>query len=426
MGWSTWLARKNDVSFGSPGWQRGLNADSEIAVSRTGKVLVSNASGPLLAADEHFTHQVVDTFARVGQSDRAWTEKVCAMAGAEDGSVQLVLGLGKYTNRGVMDGYAGISRGVEQWTVRSSRRLAPDPETTTIGPVRYEILETRSTRRIRFALDANDVSPISFEWTFQSGIPPFLEGRETHISRDRYRLDADVIRFHHSGTATGWFDIDGVTEEFESDWVSTRDRSWGVRYLVGTPLTDLVPSPAPPGSSAYVVWFPVSCTLEDGTPYGLHLYYQRFVGPGYERRTFEGSQEGADGRRTRFVDAHPDLRFDNETRRLEGGTITVTQRDGHERVLTITPVSDTGFHLKTGLYGGYDGHWHGEWRDDLHVEADHVASCTAAEILPRVGQHRQALVRVDDPEVGGVGYGDLQSIIIGAHPEIGLSGEGPP
>ena len=50
------------------------------------------------------------------------------MAAARDGSIQLGFGLGKYTNRNVMDAYAGMSRGVEQMTVRASRRLAPDPE----------------------------------------------------------------------------------------------------------------------------------------------------------------------------------------------------------------------------------------------------------------------------------------------------------
>ena len=40
--------------------------------------------GPLLPSDEQFTHQVVETFATVGQSDPAWTEKVCGMAAAMD------------------------------------------------------------------------------------------------------------------------------------------------------------------------------------------------------------------------------------------------------------------------------------------------------------------------------------------------------
>ena len=98
---------------------------------------MANPSGPLGPADERFDHQLADTFATVGTSDPSWTEKVCAMAAAKDGSLQLGFGLGKYPNRNVMDGYAGISRGVEQMTVRASRRLSPDPEATVIGPIRY-------------------------------------------------------------------------------------------------------------------------------------------------------------------------------------------------------------------------------------------------------------------------------------------------
>src|SRR4029077_8031415 len=86
--------------------------------------------GPLTAADEMMTHQIVDTFATVGQTDRSWTEKVCAMACAKDGSLYLGFGLGKYTNRGVMDGYAAVSRGAEMRIVRGSRELGADPVTT--------------------------------------------------------------------------------------------------------------------------------------------------------------------------------------------------------------------------------------------------------------------------------------------------------
>ena len=62
-----------------------------------------NPTGPLLPADEGFCHQIADTFALVGSSDPSWTEKVCAMAAAKDGSLQLGFGLGKYVNRNVMD-----------------------------------------------------------------------------------------------------------------------------------------------------------------------------------------------------------------------------------------------------------------------------------------------------------------------------------
>ena len=62
--------------------------------------------GQLVAADEQFCHQVTETFANVGSSDPSWTEKVCAMAAAKDGSLQLGFGLGKYVNRNVIDAYA--------------------------------------------------------------------------------------------------------------------------------------------------------------------------------------------------------------------------------------------------------------------------------------------------------------------------------
>ena len=121
---------------------------------------------PLLAADEGFNHQIVDTFAAVGSTDLSWTEKVCAMAAARDGSLQLGFGLGKYTNRDVIDGYGGISRGVEQITVRASRRLSSDPERTVIGPLRYEVVEP--LRKIRFILEPNTCQPIAFDWLFRN------------------------------------------------------------------------------------------------------------------------------------------------------------------------------------------------------------------------------------------------------------------
>jgi hypothetical protein len=105
--------------------------------------------GPLVAADETFHPQITDTFGTVAQADRSWTEKVCAMAALRDGSIGLGFGMGKYTNRGVLDAYAGVSCGTEQWTVRSSRRLAPDVERTATGPISYEVLEPLHAVRFR-------------------------------------------------------------------------------------------------------------------------------------------------------------------------------------------------------------------------------------------------------------------------------------
>ena len=158
---------------------------------------MTHSIGPLLAGDEGFTHQIADTFAVAGTSDPSWTEKVCAMAAAKDGSLQLGFGLGKYTNRNVMDGYAGVSRGVEQMTVRASRRLAPDPEMTVIGPIRYRV--DVPLQKVTFALEANSTQPVAFEWQFEAIVPPFMEDR-SHTRRG-YRVTTELVRYHQIGLA---------------------------------------------------------------------------------------------------------------------------------------------------------------------------------------------------------------------------------
>jgi len=175
--------------------------------------LQANVDGPVLAADEWFGHQIVETHAYVAESDRSWTEKVCAMAGARDGSIAVGFGVGKYTNRGVFDGYGAVSRGTQQWTVRASRRLADAPELLGAGPLTYEIVEPLHV--IRFALAPNDVLPISFDWTFSAVAPPVVERRDRSRARGGYRMDTRLLRYHQTGLATGWVEVDGVRTEID-------------------------------------------------------------------------------------------------------------------------------------------------------------------------------------------------------------------
>ena len=379
---------------------------------------MTNGIGPLGAADEAFCHQIVDTFATVGTSDLAWTEKVCAMAAAVDGSLSLGFGLGKYANRNVMDGYAGISRGVEQITVRASRRLAPEPERTVIGPVRYEVLEP--LHAVRFVLEANDRQPIAFDWTFRSVVPAHLEDRSN--GRTGYRVGTDLVRYHQSGVAEGWVEVDGERTEIDPEgWVSTRDHSWGVRYDVGAPMADLEPRPQAPGATFHFGWSPLVMRRPDGSRYALFLNFNRVRAPGFEQKVVMGGVEHPDGRVERIVDLEPELRYEPVNRRLAGGRVVATMADGSRRPIDVEVVSDTGFHLGTGLYFGWDGHHHGEWRGELVVEGERVPDCTDPETARRLHQIRDTVVHVVDPVGGGEGWGNWQPIITGAHPDLGLA-----
>ena len=197
--------------------------------------------GKLLPADEQLMHQIIDTFASVSHSDLSWTEKLWMPVSRKDGSLQLDMGMGRYHNRDVIDAFAGLSRGKEQWTVRASRELWPDPLGTSVGPIHYEIVEP--LKKVRWRLEKNDVIPLEFDITFHNVHPPFFEDR--HIQRDEqgFRVVSNVVRYHQGGEPTGWYTIDGKREEIRTeDWFCWRDHSWGVRLDVGAPPSDLRPA----------------------------------------------------------------------------------------------------------------------------------------------------------------------------------------
>ena len=383
---------------------------------------MTNPLGQLGPADERFDHQIPDTFATVGTSDPSWTEKVCAMAAKRDGSLQLGFGMGKYPNRNVLDGYAGLSRGVEQLTVRGSRRLFPSPDDTGVGPIHYEVMEPM--RKVRFRLEANDCQPLAFDWVYEAALPPATEERTHQRAPLGYRVSADLVRYHQIGTASGWVELDGVRYEMDPDeWVSTRDHSWGVRYDVGTPPTDVDPFDPIPEMEFQMIWCPSLMTDPDGTRWGLFMHVVDLDGFGHQQRTVMGAVEHADGTAVRMADIRPDLRFDPSNRRLLGGVVAVTLEDGTERRFQLDVPTSTGFHLGAGLYFGWQGHHHGEWRGELVVDGERIADCSTPDITRQLHQIRDTVVQVRDLDTGAQGLGNCQPIIAGGFPALGLTKE---
>ena len=377
-----------------------------------------NPVGPIIPADENFTHQVTETFASVGTTDPSWTEKVCAMAMANDGSLQIGFGLGKYTNRNVMDAYAALSRGVEQLTVRASRSLAPQPDVTIVGPIHYEVIEP--LKAVRFRLEPNDTQPIAFDWLFEAVLPPFAEER-THLQRG-YRVMSELVRYHQIGTASGWIELDGERHEMTPDtWTSTRDHSWGVRYDVGKPLADVEPdSGIPAGAGFMMIWCPVLMTRTDGSQYGMHLHFTWFNMPGFEQKMVSSRIENVDGSEESITEMVPALQFDASNRRLLGGELHCTMADGSKRTLIIEVMGSTGIALGAGLYFGFDDHHHGEWRGELNVEGERIIDCSTPEQARRLHQIRDTTIRLIDPVANAIGVGNCQPIAYGPWPNLGL------
>ncbi len=345
------------------------------------------------------------------------------MAARKDGSVQLAFGMGKYPNRGVLDAYAGISIGKQQWTVRSSRRLAPDVERLETGPIRYEVLEPLARRAVQPGRQRRAARSASSGPSPARCRAPSSSPSTTAAATASGSTPTSSATTRSAPPPAGPRSTAPASSSTTPTSVSTRDHSWGVRYMVGAPVEDVEEAARPSSVSTTVIWSPILCERPDGSRYGIHTYYQRHGIGGWQRIELQGGIEHPDGRREPWAALVPHAEVDDATRRLSAAQLDFTMADGSARPITVTAVGDTGFHLGTGLYFGFDGHWHGEWRGDLHVDGEHLADCTDPDTAHRIHQMRDNLVRLDDPVGGGVGYGNLQSIFAGPHPDLGLTEE---
>jgi hypothetical protein len=374
--------------------------------------------GPLHGADEFLNHQIVDTFATVGESDYAWTEKIWVSIARTDGSVQLDFGLGKYHNRGIIDGFGGVSRGREQWTVRGSRELRSAPEETAVGPIVYEVVEP--LHQIRVRLEPNEVQPIFFDVVLSGVTPPFFEERNLIRNRRSNRVDVNVIRYHQGGWATGTITVEGETYELgEEEAFGFRDHSWGVRQAVGAAPVDLIRSTRKVAGSAtprgMMKWTPSFLRRPDGSYYetAVHTF-------GAWGRTSAFVNE-PDGTQAVVLSAEPRMRYDPRTRFIRGGELQLVMENGESRIIEIEALGESGFFLKPAGYGSWKGHIHGSWMGALHLDGEHIADCWDDEHLALLGQLRDTPIRVREGDA--TGYGIMESIIGGEWPEYGLTAE---
>lgn len=376
--------------------------------------------GMITALDEVLNHQIVDTFSTVSTSEQSWTEKIWSAIVRKDGTMGIDFGLGRYHNRGVLDGWAAVSRGSEQWTVRANRELRDDPSITEVGPLTYEIIEP--LKKVRYALAKNDAQPISYDITFSAEMPPFFEDRHKQRERDGFRVGSDVVRYHQIGVPSGWVEIDG--ERFDvnpQEWTEYRDHSWGTRLDVGAHNADVRPSSdfgdVKFGEGEFVlVWSPFMLENPNGERSSFHFYHMSkqghiFYSSGY-RNLPDGTQE-------KVARVRPELRYDDKTRRLLGGMVHFDMLQGGTHSVEVEVMGTAGVHLGPGLYLGFDGRKHGSWHGPLTIEGEYFPDTMDVETLKRIRQLRDCPIRVRQGDA--VGYGIMETIIHGEHPELGLT-----
>jgi hypothetical protein len=379
--------------------------------------------GRLIEADEFLNHQTTNSFSTVATADYSWTEKIWATLIRKDGGLQVNFGLGKYTNRGVVDGFAGIARGLEQRTVRASGALRHDRNPIELGPLRYEVLTPLD--RMRLSLAENAAQPLQFDLQWEGYLPPFFEGRDWKLEARTGRALTDVIRYHQSGTVSGWVLIDGERIEVKPDeWFGVRDHSWGIREHVGHDPSDLAPNEHDVlARSLHVNWLVSHLRRPDGSVYEL-AYYFRENGHGLQH--FTGYINEADGTQLTILKAWPEFEYRRRDLALLRGKVHVfvDRRDGpglEQRTFEIETLNpQIGFRLNPALYMPWKGAIHGSWKGENHIEGECIADTDAEFTLAQnmAWQVRDRPFRICEGDA--MGYGDVETVVIGDWPGANL------
>jgi hypothetical protein len=368
----------------------------------------------LTPQDDLIGHQLPTTFDQIDNSDPAWMERLWYTGHpAPGGEVIFDLGLGYHPNRNVMDAFAGVAVPGRQWNFRASRRLRPDPLTTTVGPLSLRVIE--GLKRHALTLADND-SGLRFELEFHATLNPHEEAG--HLRRRDGRISEHMYRAQQMGRYTGWLEFDGRRLDVDS-WLGQRDHSWGVRAEMRTDETSPPLTYYPP---FFFCW-----TTAQFKDRGLVVFFkERAPGDliylsGEQVRRFGERASGRD----QLVAVQHDVQWHDDAlgQSMDRAAFDLTFAGGERRTVEVRALP-TRYYLKGGLYGGLDGWFHGDDKGKLHTAHDSWDLHDAA-VRRKVRTLADQVIEVrDGGEVGygiieyGVGKGYAKYEAVQAHPPI--------
>jgi len=264
---------------------------------------------PLTGADEAYRHQCVAPAAATAHIDTAWAERCWHLVNLGGG---WVLGAGRATwpHDARRTAVAGLNTGDVQFARRAREpfALGDDPDCSTVGPIRIEVLAP--LQEVRLALD-DPAFEFGFDLTYRARFPAVATD-PIRIERDGVVV-TDYMNFFQSGLYSGVVRVDGQERRIQAR-AGFRDRGWGLRKHEGA---------ARRGMHVFC-----ACELPDESLY--LLLYETSSG----RRVFtNGWLIGVGGVLDRIVELEHDLRFDG--RQLLDGEIVAQLASGGRRRLTI-------------------------------------------------------------------------------------------
>lgn len=363
----------------------------------------------LTPLDDHLAHQIPETFASVGSSDRGFYDRHYFSCHTLDGSVFLVLALGSYPNLGIMDAFTTVVLDGKQHIVRASREVNWDRDDTRVGPLSVEVLE--GLRRLRIVAEPNEWG-LEFDLTFEAAVPPY---KEPHFYRRAMtRVIMNYVRFTQVGRWTGRLKVAGRTFDVKPDsWWGSRDRSWGIR-------TGSVGDPEPPSALSarglrnfFWQWAPIQ--FEDSAI--LYTITEEADGQRWHQSAVRVYPEAANREPEHLTIVSHDLKLRSGTRIFDGGRLVLAEPGGRE--LEIEMRRQSTMHMAGAGYLNFSSDWrHGHYHGvPLAVDGE-VWDLSDSGLRLRVGDHSQALCEFRMGDVSG--HGIIEFYCLGPYEPYGF------
>lgn len=318
------------------------------------------------AADEYPFHQHAKPMDIPATSDSHFNDGY--FFGAFADNLYFATGLRLHPNNNVMDGFTAVVHNGEQRVVRASRALRPRYAELEVGPISVTFSDEPVWRQ-RVQLGENPTG-LLFDLEYSGQAPPFVEEPATHYRHGR--LVSDVIRYTQQCRITGNASLDGQPIEID-EWYGFRDHSWGIRMAMGprVPIHGIEPQDSYFDRRAMRIWLPFQV---DGHCGFFHMHEDRHG----EILDFEGRLDFEDGRQVDLVRAEHAFEYEPGTRRLAGGTFTLTDAEGEVRTYQLQRAGDPAHGQGFGYAGGWhDGQHHGVYRGKEYLEQDRFDVATA-------------------------------------------------
>ncbi|GAB3270295.1 hypothetical protein [Parahaliea aestuarii] len=362
--------------------------------------------------DDYPIHQTAEPVALTASSDRCAYDRYWYNGHDRDGELYFGIVLARYPNLGIMDCSLSMVVDGRQYAFHGSRRAPVEPTETEVGPFKLEILEPMGRHRV--TIGDNDTG-ISCDLTFTPRTACIEEGRQT--LRNERHLIMDATRLDQFGFWQGWIRFDGREVKVDGrNTLGLKDRSWGIR-----PVGEAYPGGAPIDSfkATHFCWLPLhwedECSLvgwfEDDA--GNQWHSDQCILPHYAQMSdIPGTTDPA--AKVWQGQVGYQLEFIPGTRRARRATITMRDRTGESREISVEPLM---VHRMKGLGYQHPAWGHGKWHGELVIAGE---SWTEADLDPLALEniHVQQVVRATCN--GKVGYGVLEQMHIGPSSSYGF------